>query len=204
MEGNPLGQERRKYYRIDDDVVMSYCILGDKEPERTCEALIHDPFSPFSLVSQLKEKTDSFRAILSRIEKENQDLANYLKLIDEKIEKIAQLFVLEKTDFKDSFTQTVSISAGGIGFETTDKFEIDNWIELKIMFCSSLLGIHTFGKIVRVEEINEKNQSSEPTCYFIGVEFEKIRDVDRDFLISHILKKQSLMIRSARLGLQSS
>lgn len=188
--------DRRKYYRIDDEVMMSYQLIEEDEPSVLCLEPNDNTLTPFGLINYLRRTTENNRAILNRIEQKDAELAQYLKMIDEKIENLSRLFLVEKTDIKDRTPQTVNISAGGLGFYTDEPLKEGIWIEIRLIMCPSLLGIHTFGRVIRCENLTPKDNETE--SYYIGVEFQKLRDSDRDFLTGHILRKQSMLIRNAR------
>lgn len=200
MDKKTHQNERRRYYRIDDDVMMSYQVVTETGPAEFSAELADDTLTPFGLINYLRKTTDDAKSILSRIERKDKDMADYMRLMNEKIENLAKLFIVEKTNLKNKETKNINISAGGIGFNCDEEIKPGSWLEIKLVMYPSLLGIHTFGKVIRCER--ENCPSNHPEPYFVGVEFEKLREMDRDLLIGHILRKQSIMIRSAKEELE--
>jgi hypothetical protein len=133
--------------------------------------------------------------LLHRLERSQPDVADYLRIIDTKIDLIAQAITMQGFQFKDNDTRNVNISATGMAFNCDELFNKGDYLEIKILLISSLVAIVTYAKVVYCKTA-PVSDSHFP--YFVGIDFIDMKDDDRELLIKYVVKKQLQQIRDKK------
>jgi len=194
MSAHAEGSERRRYFRIDDDIVLSYQrVAADQVPS-------HHAFGDaepdvFSLASHLELLSAESATLLRRIERDDPTLGDYLRFLEQKIDLIAHALLANEEEFRLQPAQRVNLSAAGLSFWCGDNLATGTVLELKLILPPTLIGIRAYGRVVYC-----RYRGSEAPAYQVGVDFIELRDQDRDLLIRHIIKKQSQQLREHRQG----
>ena len=181
--------DRREFYRIDDQVILRYKLLSaEEESER------HDAFENYqplwtTLHDSLRqiEREQSF--LMDQIEENHPDLADYLQNLDQKIELIMRLVASQQDQGDVSLAEEISMSASGLGFFAKEPLPMGSPIELRFTLFADHLTILCYGTVVRSLAV-EGNDLID-----IGITFSEIKEVDREVLISHILKRQAVQLQ---------
>ena len=188
------GAERRHYFRIEDEVHLEYRRLSDAE-YATIQAMPEaEREGSCSLVAQLRGLTTQANNLLVNIRKNQPDIAQYLALMDKKMELISRQLAGQQSQSLQADTP-VNISAGGIGFPCAEALEPGTPLELSITFLPSMLCIRAYGRSAHCDD-HHSTDPARPYC--IGVEFTLISEMEQDALMRHILARQSEMLRRAR------
>jgi len=187
-------EERRGFFRIDDEVNLFYKKIDEKlvtEPHHVSDNILNS----CSLSTALEMVSQESSLLLHRIEKNLPDVADYLRLIDSKIDLIAQAVMMQGFQFKESDTRNVNISATGMAFNCEEALRQGDYLEIKMLLVSSMAVIVTYGKVVYSKN-SQSNDSQYP--YFVGVDFIDMKDEDRELLIKYVVKKQLQQIRDKK------
>ena len=194
QEKQNSDQERREFFRIDDRVNLSYQIVSEEELAKRIKALECSPSDGLTVMTRLTSISQQLAATLHRIDQQNPDVADYLKSLDQKLEVLAQTFLSRNSDLVEQPAQMVNLSAGGIAFSVVDEIEQGTPLEVKLLLSPTYTGILTYGRIVSCDPTEDEEDDS----YQVRVDFEHIRDSDRDALIRHILRRQGEHLRRER------
>jgi c-di-GMP-binding flagellar brake protein YcgR len=192
MSATADGAERRRYFRIDDEIVLSYQQVPAGEVPEHHTFREHEP-DVFSLASHLELLSAESATLLRRIERDDPVLGDYLRFLEQKIDLIARSLLANEEEFRLSPAQRVNLSAAGLSFLCTDEFAAGAVLELKLILPPALIGIRAYGRVVYC-----RYRGGDAPSYQIGVDFIGLRDQDRDLLIRHIIKKQSQQLREHR------
>jgi hypothetical protein len=184
-------RERRRYFRIEDEIVL---FLRQVTPEQICldDALDSHPLDAFSLSARLDLLTQEARMPLRRIARDQPELAEYLKILERKIELIARALLEKESDMADRSANRVSLSASGLAFDAEIGFERGALLELKMLLPPALVGVIAFGKVVYCS----RNPDDAARPYRVAVDFIGIKEQDRELLIRHVIRKQSNQLRN--------
>lgn len=187
-------EERRGFFRIDDEINLFYKKIDEKlvtEPHHLSENIL----SSCSLSTALTIVSQDSAAILHRLDKSQPDVAEYLRLIDNKIDLIAQAIMMQGFQCKENDTRNVNISATGMAFNCEEALTEGDYLEIKMMLVSSMAVIVTYARVV----YRKNSQSGDRHFpYFIGVDFIDMKDEDRELLIKYVVKKQLQQIRDKK------
>lgn len=186
-------QERRRFFRIEDEIILNFrCIEQDQVP--VGETFQTYALDAFSLSSRLDLMTMESRSLLRKIERGDPDLAEFLKLIEQKIDLIGKALLAKEIELAGQPTRRVNMSACGIAFETDIAFSLGAALELKMLLPPALIGILAYGRVVYCRE----NRDYDLPVYHVAADFIGLRDQDRELLIRHVVKKQSQQLREKK------
>ncbi len=183
----PEGQERRGYFRVDDEVALSYRLVSADEINKSDGILQINENDSVPLANELEKMREVSRIHFRHVEKESPEAARYFSFIEKKIDLLAQHILLGANDLFVKNTQSVSISGSGLAFTAGESLSIGDLIQLKFILKPSLMTIRTFSKVVSCQF--QDGQSK------VAVEYSHLSNDDRDLLIRHVVKKQISDIR---------
>jgi len=185
-----MAEDRRRFFRIDDAVNLYYRIV-DEQTVLSASNTSDDVLSSCSLVTALDVLGQESRAVMYRIEKKDSEVAEYLKLMDSKINLLAQAVLQQSNDMSESKVCNTNLSASGLAIEVDSEIEKGEFIEVKLFLSSCVSVILLYGKVVYCK----KNTQTGSSGYQIGVDYINLKDDDREILIKHIVKRQMQQIR---------
>lgn len=190
-ESQDTAAERRRFFRIDDEIALFYRIIASDElPDK--QGLTEGISDTFALSAGLHSLTQESRAVLRKLERDQPDVSHYLKILDRKIELVAQTLLMSQTDALQQPTTNVNLSAAGVAFEADQRLDTNECVELKMILPPAMVALVVYGTVVYCEE----NRSNEAVArYRVGVDFLNLQDRDREILIRHVVKKQMQQIR---------
>ncbi|PAU63705.1 PilZ domain-containing protein [Pseudomonas indica] len=180
--------DRREYYRITDMIALEI-----RPAENSGNGPAGDlPDTPplFNLLSELHLMDFESQHLLRHISERDRTLANYLKVINKRIDLLGQ--ALAQGLLREIGTRkTVVLSEGGINFTHSEAFPAGTLLALRMVLMPQALGMLLQGRVVHC-------QSRADGSFEIGAEFEALTDAQRQLLARHILQKQALERRQAR------
>lgn len=187
-------EDRRDFFRIDDEVSLFYKKIDEKrvtEPHQVSDNILNS----CSLSTALEMVSQDSALLLHRLEKNQPDVADYLRLIDTKIDLLAQAIKMQGFQVNENDTRNVNVSATGIAFNCEVALKAGDHLEIKMLLISSMAVVVTYGRVVYCKN-GQSNDSRYP--YFVGVDFINMKDEDREMLIKYVVKKQLQQIRDKK------
>jgi c-di-GMP-binding flagellar brake protein YcgR len=183
--------ERRRFFRIDDEINLFYKKVDPAAIRKYSEAS-NELLSHCSLAATLDVLNQESQIIFNRIERNNPDIADYLKVMDSKINLIARTVLMDGTDLVNEQTRNVSLSASGVAFECEELISEGEFLEIKLLLTSSMAVIVSYGNVV----YSRKNPDTKSDlAYIVGVAFSEMKEQDKELLIKHVVKRQMQQIR---------
>ncbi len=187
-------EDRRGFFRIDDEVSLFYKKIDEKrvtEPHQVSDNILNS----CSLSTALEMVAQDSALLLHRLEKNQPDVADYLRLLDAKIDLIGQAVMMQCFQVKENDTRNVNVSATGIAFNCEEALKAGDHLEIKMLLISSMAVIVTYGRVVYCKSGQAKD-SQHP--YIVGIDFINMKDEDREMLIKYVVKKQLQQIRDRK------
>jgi hypothetical protein len=187
-------EERRAFFRVDDEVNLAYKKIDENQVmvgNRVSENILGN----CSLSAALETIAQESAVLMHRLEKSYPDVADYIKLIDNKIDLLAQAIVMQSGQFDKNDNRIANLSATGIAFDSKEVFQEGDYLEIKILLVNSMAVIVACGKVVYCKK-NEPDEGRYP--YFVGVDYVNVTDQDRELLIKHVVKRQLQQIREKK------
>jgi c-di-GMP-binding flagellar brake protein YcgR len=190
-----MSDERREYFRIDDEVALDYRLIGEGEAERLREKIQSRLLDRFTAASSFTATSRQMTHVMHKVQNQSPELARCLQAIDQKLNMIAQLFVSEEISLNEQLTREVNLSAGGIAFRAHQEIKIDSLLELRMVLLPSLVGILTISRVIQCERVDDGNLKFP---WQISVVYEHLRETDRELLVRHIMSRETQQLRSQR------
>ncbi len=187
-------KDRRRFFRIDDEVNLFYKIV-DEQSVITATQVTADLLSNCSLVTALDVLNQESMLIMHRIEKNTPEIAEYLKVLESKINVLSRAVLMQDNDFAENAMRKANMSASGLAFDNESKIKEGTFLEIKLLLTSCLAVITVYGKVIYC---NENESQTSGMAYQIGVDYFDLNEEDREVLIKHIIKRQMQQIREQK------
>lgn len=183
--------ENRRFFRVTDEISM---MLKKVNAEYIKENFkdIPEHLEDGSLGAELEILNQECLLVLGRIERTSPDLVEYLKIVEHKINLLAQSIIKASNALAKTPLRHVSLSASGLECESDGPHSKGELLEIELLLPSSLASIICYAHIVYCRE-NTLKHKNHP--YLIGMEFTHIREKDRELIIKHVVKRQMQQIR---------
>lgn len=181
-------KERRDYYRLHNKVLVEYRTASESEVDGFISNEENIKADEVDVTYLLDKISRQLSPVLLNIRQESPAVAQYLELLNQKIDLIASMQAFDRMSSDKSKTldtaETQDISEGGLSFKSATEFDLGDLIYCRLAIVGYRLGMETFGKIVRCEPIREKSG------FCVGVELPYLKELDRKNLTRFIFDKQ--------------
>lgn len=180
--------DRREYYRIEDMIALDFSPLS--EAEALSGDPLHDNSPLFNLLSDLNLMDIESQHLLRPISERDRTLANYLKVMNKRIELLGQ--ALAQSLLRDiGEPRRVSISEGGINLSHDQALAEGTCLAMRLVLMPEALGLLVRARVVHCH-------AGADGRFDIGTEFENLTEAQRQLLARHILQRQAQQRRQAR------
>jgi hypothetical protein len=180
--------DRREYYRIDDTIALDFTLLSGANTQAS--DVLHDASPLFNLLSDLHLLDFEAQHLLRQISERDRTLANYLKVMNKRIDLLGQ--ALAQNLLRDvGAPRQVSMSESGISFNNRQEITVGSHLAIKMVLMPQALGLLLRGKVVNCRLRDDQQ-------FEIGIEFEALTDAQRQLMARHILQRQALERRQSR------
>jgi len=183
--------ENRRFFRVKDEVSLVFKQV-DAEYIKNNFSEMPDHLDDGSLGAELEILNHEGLLILGRIERTSSDVAEYLKVMDHKINLIAQSVIKENNALAKEPLRHVSLSASGLECESSTEHRKGELLQVELLLPSSLASMVCYSHIVYCRKNTIEGSKH---AFVIGVEFTHIREKDRELIIKHVVKRQMQIIR---------
>ncbi len=178
--------DRRRFFRVQDHIALKFRQVLPAELEELISNLSSQETTRLSLPGTFAATSRRMEHLLRKIKETQPDLATYLKSLNEKLDIIARALFMENSDLADVSPCEVDLSASGVAFRSEVYLKPGGNIELKLLIFPSLIHITTIGVVIRSERSGEPSERP----YDVAVDFDFIREKDRELIIQHVLRKE--------------
>jgi hypothetical protein len=182
------ADDRREYYRIEDTIALEFRPL--KQGETAAGGSADGAPELFDLLSELHLMDFESQHLLRHIHERDRPLANYLKVVNKRIDLLGQ--ALAQSLLRDiGPARQVVLSEGGVGFSNPQPLDTGSHLAIRMVLMPQALGL-----LLRAVVVHSRPR--EDGQFDIGTEFEELTDAQRQLLARHILQKQAQQRRLAR------
>jgi len=178
-----MERNRRQYFRIDDEVLMRYRIVDKRGAHRTGSQL-------FDLEPELRALAHRQQQLMELLRERDSVMADYLGLLDEKIELVGRLLVTRTQDLKAEDRMRVSLSAGGISFFVSDSIDIGKLLDMQVVMLPGYESMQMVGVVRSCDPVSGGSQ------HRLAVEFTRIDDESRELIVRHCMQRDAENIRA--------
>ena len=184
-------RERRRSYRLNDGVGLSYKIIAREELPQAL-AQFDAVHAQLELNDHFNQEKEVHLPLFKQIERTYPAVASYLRFLENKIDVLANHLSMSPHTSPDTPSHDVSLSAHGIRFLGDRFIPSNSHLELRLQLfpaCVSLI-IHA-----TVVSCNKLDQADPQRAYGVTAEFSHIHESDKEVLVKHIHEKQMLALR---------
>jgi len=192
-------EEKRRYYRIDDSVSLSYKAISEAGLDDAIALSKVDSGRRQKLLSSLAELDGRINSLLLDIDDQLPEVASVLKLLNRKIHIVGQMSDSAESSGQEDViprpTHKISLSASGVSFHAPASVRVHDCLELSLTLFPEYYFIKAFGRVV---SCRDALPSSPDFNKLVAVDFVYLDDDDQDYIMSHVLKKQSELLRGSK------
>ena len=188
MTEHEQDAERRRFFRIDDEVCLEYELISEQEYSNAPQELEQVQDSPFGLSADFASLNYEYNPILNSIRSAHPEVAQYFDFLNRKLDALSQRMLEEEVPCENSTRQLVNISASGIAFRSSESLDENQPLRIRLVLLPEKIGIMVFGRV-------RHNHREEENKELISIDFEHIRYDDRELMIKHNLNKQMQELR---------
>jgi hypothetical protein len=174
-------EERRRYFRIDDEVALSFTLLED-EKQGDAEDLNQE--FHMSLEVQIRHAMADLRS-------QNSKVAHVLDLINQKIN------LLRSAEEKDGSAPVLigaNLSACGVAFSWHENLPINQQLMVNLYLQPNHELIRTEAHVAGVTKNQDPNASPEQS-FIVRLDFDSIKKNYQELLIQHVVQRQGHQLR---------
>jgi len=188
------SEERREYFRIDDDVFLRYRVLEDDSLDAARERF-EQRERRHSITGELNRITRRLDSHIKSVKLANAELARCLEVMNDKIDLLVQYTLIQDPDAEARPNRHVSISAGGMAFCCDDELQPGDYLEMSFKLFPSYREIDAIAEVVSTQCTD---QHCNPENHGLALRFIVIEEHDRDALQEHVLKRELQRRRAGR------
>lgn len=169
--------ERRRHYRVDDNIALQVRRVARSE-EATTLAASRATRERFALVNILALQREHARPLLSKIERRSREVAAYFKHLEQQIEMVARVLGSNRESADAQPVHAVTLSASGMSFASDGACQAGELLELRMMLFPQRTQLLLYARVVRGTE--------DAAGAEIAVEFCDLAEDERETLMRHI------------------
>ncbi len=175
--------ERRRYFRINDEFLVRYAVC--------------DAGGPSDRAGETEAR--ALRNLMGKIRESTPALAEALTLLERRI------VILEDAD-KDMVLAPAEVVPGlnlsgcGVAFWTNEKLAAGQTLDLELMLEGGTLRLRVVGKVIRTEkgQPDPGQNQAQQFSWFVRVDLVEMHPDDEEILVQHVLRRQVVKIRENR------
>jgi hypothetical protein len=179
-----MSDERRRFFRIDDEAEISFKPISNEEFDAWGDDLQEEEGE------QLAKLETEIGIALSKLKSSNPQLAKIGELLNKKINLAINSNPKTQGFFDNGELKSINLSACGIAFHTDEDIEQDQNILLQLKLKPSNVAIVTAGKVISTCSEQGKN--------IIRVDFQQLTENYQDLLMQHLFQVQSRALKKQR------
>ena len=187
-------EEKRRYFRVSDTLNLIHRVV-DENKIALGSHTSNDILGSYSLTAALDVLNQEAVALTPRLERRDPEILEYLKIVDSKINLLAQAVASQDNEFSEHDKREVKLSASGLAFSNKEAYPVSAVLELRMLLTSCLAVIVAYGRVVQCKDISKDNPERP---FEICVEYVNMNEDDRELLIKHVIKKQMQQLREKK------
>jgi hypothetical protein len=184
--------ERREFFRIEDEIYLHYDLLNESEYSQAIKNLAQTDDSPFNLCRHYAWLCYEASQTLSTLEPDNPGIMKYLEILNNKIDLLAQHTFQALVHCNQADKIRATISASGLTFECQEPIPANHPIRVKILLLPENHHVLALG---RVRHTDHSHSSNAP---LVNIEFEHLHPIDMELMVRHNINKQKQNIRARK------
>lgn len=188
--------DRRRYFRIHDNVSLKYRIVQDSDIEDEMIRNEHNKKDIAELKAAFNCIDTKIMTKMDRLKEVNPLIAEILGLYDKKISLIQSMNMhLDEPD-ENTLTeaQQVNLSASGMSFESNTPINEGANLKVEMVLFPEYHFIPVYARVIDCRKKVDDNLYR----FSIAVDFIGINEKDQETIMQHILSKQAKQLKNER------
>ena len=173
-----MSSERRRYFRINDTVKLSYQIVHSKQQSTADDT--------FELIADQDRRMEILIAEQKHVYPE---LIELIALLNQKIERLTQVDKTSKTTLA-YHARKVNMSACGLAFAEDEALDVGAHLRLFLVLDD--------GEKMEVDGLLVDCHQGGDDDYIWRVDFLNLREASQEKLIQHVVRRQSALLAERR------
>ncbi len=194
------GECRRQAVRVEDRILLSWSPVTREKVAEVKEYISRGipPYLQEGLTEiQLYVGTQS---ALARIQERDEDLGLFLQHLDTKVNMLLQKVSGGVSPFDRLVLQEVTLSSVGLSFLADQDMAQGTTLEFNLVLLPDYVYVYCLGEVVGCRP---SGAAAGVLAQLVSCQFTLIMEEDRERLVQHSFKKQSLALRNRRLSADS-
>ena len=185
--------ERRRYFRLDDDMELHCERLSAEQADDASKAL-----APTDAQAMLASFDRQIQTIIESARVQAPAVASLAEMLNRKMNFIIATLdidheLMERATFQSNH---VSLSACGISFGSDVTYETDEKLRLEMRLQPNDVTLVVLARVVDCERLTEPTPEHQ---YSLRLTFDGISPADQELLIQYIVRRQSMLLQEDRV-----
>jgi hypothetical protein len=191
MTQTASGSDKRNFFRVKQDILLEYQAVDAHTAKES------DPQSCFTGSASLELFADYRRIdqeaapLIQAISSQSRELAEYLLLMNRKFDLLAQQLTSTSSDKQEVQSAQVSLSEGGIAFNSQKSFYKGSHLALRATFMPSYTGVSVFAEVIRCEPTKDG-------AFQVAAKFYRVNSAKREVIGREIMRAQQRLARAKK------
>ncbi|GIX22648.1 MAG: PilZ domain-containing protein [Gammaproteobacteria bacterium] len=184
VERTASGAERRRYYRIDEEVYLTHRRVASEHLDEAI-ARLDEKRARYCFLNDLDLAREEQLPAWCLLRERHPQVADYLLYLEKRIDAVAK-HVAEHVGLTYGPKQRVNISAQGLRFYSPKPYGEEDYVELQIVLPDRRCVLVIGGVVWCVDDPHAPPEER----YAVAVDFDYIHEADRELLVKHIQETQ--------------
>jgi hypothetical protein len=187
------GADRREFFRINDTVVIDFKVVKKENVEMVTKRIRQSSDDDESNdKAQLRALQNAFNHLVEQINYEHRETARALRMLDEKLNIIAQHVQRQNNPINPDELVEANLSGGGIAFMAAEPIEVRDVLEVHLKLFPTGTTVHALASVISCDHLLTADPERP---YYLRMVFTLMDEQDRNTLVKHTLNRQAEMLR---------
>ena len=182
------AMERRRYFRIDDEIGLKYRLLTSDEVADFYAGNLSIEDDEVAGIDR------EIRVLLEALRIQSPDLSALIELLNQKISLLGGARLSSDVPLM-SHPVGVNLSACGVAFECASMMQSGEMLLLDILLDGARLHFPVLGRIIACDKQVARNGGQ---VYLTRVDFEQLDDASQELLVQHVVRQQGRLLKARR------
>lgn len=200
------GQENRRSFRVSESVYIKYEVITDEEFQEGLEHRKTRLGESDSAQALLVDIDARLSEAMFRLNGESDQMGKCITLLNDKLNVIVEQLPglrQSKAALASSMPQTCDVGADGIVFPSAEPLEAGTKLSVQMLLASDNRYIESFCRVVRMTDTPVGNDP-QTFPFGIAIEFQGMKQSQREMLIQHMFNRESETLRMRRLQIEDA
>lgn len=171
------NQDKREYFRIDDQLLIHCCLEGEEISESSAEELVETPE-----LKQLRSLSEDLGSLVNAVHAEQQIIAKALGLLNQRQQILERLVIGRMHPNPDYELVNANLSGTGIAYQSKTPFSAQDKVRIAMVFQPSQIEVVIHGTILDCVASGD--------AYQLRIAFDE-NEFAQEQIIQHVVQRQS-------------